>query len=124
MLDRERLKQQAILLLVLCVFTYQFDQTISVILALAGIILFALYLGLKPTVMHTFFTRDLFVARENVIEFEARMREDEAFRNAIIYVHSLSTDDFLLFSRLAIELRDKSNSKVLGEVASYFRRKQ
>lgn len=122
MLDRQKLRDQIVALLVIGAICGAMGQAWPAAAAFTTAMLAtSLFMSLRATVLPRV-TKDLFANNVSVNEFKDLYNSDADFQQAVSYVYRLSTDDFLRFTRLMVELRDQANQGALKEVGDFFRR--
>lgn len=122
MFDRQKLRDQIAILLVIAVICGAAGKLAATAAAMiAAMLATCLYFSMRSTVLPRV-TKDLFANNVSVNEFKDLYKNDADFQQAVSYVYRLSTDDFLRFTRLLVELRDQANQGALKEVSDFFRR--
>lgn len=122
MFDRQKLRDQIAILLVIAVICGAAGKlAATAAVMIAAMLATCLYFSMRSTVLPRV-TKDLFANNVSVNEFKDLYKNDADFQQAVSYVYRLSTDDFLRFTRLLVELRDQANQGVLKEASDFFRR--
>lgn len=68
--------------------------------------------------------RDLFEDNARVNELRSQMLHDEEFSQALSYAAGLDSQQFIVFSRAIIEVRNERNRRQLRELSSQYRREK
>lgn len=68
--------------------------------------------------------KDLFEDNERTNKLREMMQGDPEFSNALNFVASLDSNQFIVFSRLIVEVRNERNRRVLKDLSSQYRREK
>lgn len=121
MLDRLKLRDNILGLFVAGLALSGLDRMTAGALFFLASLLLALYWSLRPTVL-PIKTKGLFEARTSTVEFKELLEKEPELKQAVQYCFSLSSDDFLRFTRMVVEYRDEANQNSLKDVSDFFRR--
>ena len=68
--------------------------------------------------------KDLFEDNERTNKLQELMQDDPEFSNALNFVAGLDSKQFIVFSRLIVEVRNERNRRVLKDLSSQYRREK